>query len=157
MKIKTEWKLKRAADYACVHMLIVCPDLCRIVVVFNIQYKSWLFPWFAEFFFFLIIILKYNVTLPIICLQMGLSAFWQHPVSCFSGADVSIVQLLCLCSFSSAHWEGMTLLSQPSHWQAHLVWHYGALWSEATALFQVTRTADYKARTQLPRVAFVLL
>lgn len=25
---------------------------------------------------------------------------------------------------------GMTLLSQPRHWQAHLVWHYGTLWSQ---------------------------
>lgn len=63
----------------------------------------------------------------------------------------------CLFSFSSAHWERMTLLSQPSLWQAHLVWHYEALWSEAAALFQVARAAECQATTPLLRVAFLLL
>lgn len=89
----------------------------------------------------------------IVCLPMDFLPFWQNAVNVF------LVQMCplfscCLCSFSSAHWERMTLLSRPIHWQAHLVWHYRSLWSEAMALFQVTRTADSQARTQLPRVAF---
>lgn len=102
-----------------------------------------------------IIICKCTVTLRIVCLPMGISPFWQQPASCFPGADVSIVQLLRLCSLWSAHWEGMTLLLWPSHWQVYLVWHYRALRSEATALFWVARAADYQARTPLPRFAFV--
>lgn len=47
-----------------------------------------------------IFIPKYNITLPIVCLPKGISPFWEHPVSCFSAADVSIVQLLCMCVFT---------------------------------------------------------
>lgn len=62
--------------------------------------------------------------------------FWYRCVHCSAAMFV----------FSLARQEEMSLLSQPSHGQTHLVWHFVSFRSKTTALFQAAKIADSQGK-----------